>query len=83
MQHQANFYNIVFQEGAVKEVGINGCQTPDIINVLIKELTLLNVAPHATRETSMAITKLDEAAMWLDKRIKDREARGVEGTQKV
>jgi hypothetical protein len=32
------------------------------------------------RENSMAITKLDEALMWLDSRTQDREKRGVEGT---
>src|SRR5438552_13517866 len=32
------------------------------------------------RENAMAITKLDEALMWLNKRTADREARQVEGT---
>jgi|SRR6185503_21128770 len=32
------------------------------------------------RENAVAITKLEEALMWLDKRTKDREARQVEGT---
>jgi hypothetical protein len=34
----------------------------------------------ACRENAMAITKLDEALMWLNKRTADREARQVEGT---
>lgn len=32
------------------------------------------------RENAMAITKLDEALLWLNKRTQDREARAVEGT---
>ncbi len=32
------------------------------------------------RENSIAVTKLDEALLWLDKRTRDREARQVEGT---
>lgn len=32
------------------------------------------------RENSIAVTKLDEALMWLKKRKEDRTARGVEGT---
>jgi len=36
----------------------------------------------ASRETSMAITKLDEALMWIDKRAQDRALRGVQGTYK-
>ena len=34
----------------------------------------------ACRETAIALTKLQEAAMWLQKRTRDRQARGVEGT---
>ena len=33
------------------------------------------------RENAMAITKLDEALMWLQCRTQDRETRQVEGTQ--
>lgn len=32
------------------------------------------------RETSMAITKLDEALLWIGKRAADRQRRGVQGT---
>jgi hypothetical protein len=34
----------------------------------------------ACRENAMAITKLDECLMWLNKRTADRESRDVEGT---
>ena len=34
------------------------------------------------RENAMAITKLDEALMWLEARTKNRITRGVEGTSK-
>jgi hypothetical protein len=33
-----------------------------------------------SRETSIAITKCDEALMWLEKRTADRKKRAVEGT---
>jgi hypothetical protein len=39
-----------------------------------------NPSKFACRENAMAITKLDEALMWLNKRTADREARAVEGT---
>lgn len=81
MEYQGQGYTIRFQEGAVADVGINGCQTPDIINVLVKELTKLNVGPMANRETTIAITRLVEAKMWLELRTRDRSERGVEGTQ--
>lgn len=34
----------------------------------------------ACRENAVAITKLDEALLWLNKRTQDREAQGIEGT---
>lgn len=38
------------------------------------------IGRFACRENATAITKLDEALMWLNKRTADREARAVEGT---
>jgi hypothetical protein len=34
----------------------------------------------ACRENAIALTKLEEALLWLDKRTRDREKRQVEGT---
>lgn len=39
-----------------------------------------NPAPFACRENALALTHLEEALMWLQKRTRDRVARGVEGT---
>lgn len=71
---------VQFQEGPVKEHGVNGVQVEDVLEVCLERLRRLNQPPHAGRETALAITKLEEAVMWLDKRTRDREARGVEGT---
>lgn len=38
---------------------------------------------YACRENACALTHLEEALMWLQKRTRDRMARGVEGTHKV
>lgn len=40
-------------------------------------------APYRSRENACALTHLEEALMWLQKRTRDRMARGVEGTHKV
>jgi hypothetical protein len=69
------------QNGAIKENGINGCQIDTVIEtakIIIEELN--NKFP--CRENSMAITKLDECLMWLDKRKQDRIKRDVEGFSK-
>ena len=38
---------------------------------------------YACRENAIAITKLEEALLWLRKRTEARVERGVEGTSKV
>lgn len=72
---------IVFklQEGPIKEVGENGCQLDSLIGAAATILRSFN-SRFPCRENSIAITHLDEAMMWLQKRTKDREKRGVEGT---
>jgi len=42
-----------------------------------------NGGKFACRENAIALTKLEEALMWLDKRTADREAREVEGTHRA
>lgn len=57
-----------------------GFFTETLIAAAKKYLEENNVGDLASRETSMAITKLDEALMWIGKRAADRTARGVQGT---
>jgi hypothetical protein len=64
-------------ETALRQEGVF---TESLIELARQYLTSVNVGELATRETSMAITKLDEALMWIDKRAKDRELRNVQGT---
>jgi len=67
-------------DGSEKLVTVNnGTTNEEVIEILIDRLKYLsNKLP--SRETSIAITKLEEALMWLEKRTKDRIKRNVEGT---
>jgi len=79
VNHGTNEITFKIQDGPVHEKGINGCQVDTIIEtakVIIEGLN--NKFP--CRENSIAITKLDEALLWLLKRKLDRQSRGVEGT---
>lgn len=71
-----------FQLGPIKEVGKNGVQYDALIITAKAIIEKLN-KKFPCRENAFAITKLDEAIMWLEKRTKDREARGVEGYSKA
>lgn len=75
--------SIHFQNGPVKEVGVNGIKEEDLIVILIDRLQSFQQGPYSTRENAVAITKLEEALMWLNKRTADRELRSVEGTSEV
>lgn len=57
----------------------DGTTNEEVIAVLVNRLTELSKR-LPSRETSMQITKLEEALMWGEKRTRDRQARGVEGT---
>lgn len=57
-----------------------GMFTETLIQTALQYLQSVNVGEMASRETSMAITKLDEALMWINKRAEDRKLRGVQTT---
>lgn len=75
--------NIQFQKGPIKEAGVNGVMNEDLIAMVIDRLYSFQDSPFACRENAVAITKLEEALMWLRKRTDDRERRQVEGTHVV
>lgn len=80
--YQGFHYEIHFQQGPVGEVGVNGCQNEDIINVLLHRMNQLQKA-FPCRENALAITKLEEALLWLQRRTALRVAQGVEGQNKA
>ncbi len=57
----------------------NGAFVEDVIDAVIQRIQYYQQS-FPCRENAVAITKLEEAGMWLNKRTADREARGVEGT---
>lgn len=79
-QEEVAIQEIHFQEGAIKEHGVNGVNNEDLIAMVICRLEHFNQTEFRCRENSMAITKLEEALLWLRKRTMGREQRGVEGT---
>ena len=72
-----------FQEGPIKECGVNGVCNEDLIAMVICRLEHFQKGVFSCRENALAITKLEEALLWLRKRTMGREQRGVEGTNKV
>jgi hypothetical protein len=75
--------HIHFQEGPIKECGVNGVCNEDLIAMVICRLEHFQKSEFSCRENAIAITKLEEALMWLRKRTIGRELRNVEGTHKI
>ena len=73
---------VVFQNGAVPDVGRNGWQNEEMLEVMISRINFLNNM-FPCRENAITITKLEEALLWQQKRTNDRKLRGVEGKHEV
>lgn len=74
---------IIFCKGNKEDSSVfrqEGFFTETMIQTAKQYLEDVNIGEMASRETSMAITKLDEALMWINKRAEDRKLRGVQGT---
>lgn len=71
---------ISFQNGPVKEAGVNGCHQEDLLAIVIDRLQHFQKGDFSCRENALAITKIEEAMHWLNHRTAGRVKRGVEGT---
>lgn len=72
--------NINFQNGPIAENGINGLTQEVLLAICIDRLECFQKGPYACRENAIALTKMQEAQMWLQSRTMARMRRGVEGT---
>ncbi len=77
------FCTVQFQNGPIKEFGVNGVMNEDLIAIVIDRMRGFQSGDYACRDNALALTKLEEALMWLRNRTNSREARGVEGTNVI
>lgn len=73
---------IEFQNGPLQETGgiPNGISVEALLAIVEDRLLGFQSGQFACRENAVALTKIQEAMMWLQKRTLDRMKRGVEGT---
>ena len=76
----SSFQGLEFQNGPLSEVGINGLSDEAVLAVIIDRLEQFQEGGLHNRHTAVALTKLEEALMWLRRRKEDRRSRQVEGT---
>lgn len=72
--------DIVFQNGPILENGVNGVTHEVLLEIIMDRLRSFQAGPYACRENAIALTKIEEAQMWLHSRTLKRMQRGVEGS---
>lgn len=76
-----NLCNIQFQNGARKlEDSIHGVLDTDLLEIVRDRLIGFQQGEFATRYNAIALTKIEEALMWMNRRVEDRIERNVLGT---
>lgn len=72
---------IQFQNGARKlPDSIHGILDTDLLEIVRHRLQCFQQGDLATRENAIALTHIEEALLWMNKRVEDRIERNVLGT---
>ena len=72
---------IPFQKGPRnEETSRHGVLDSDLLEVVRDRLKAFQAGPYATRENACALTHIEEALLWMNKRVEDRIERQVLGT---
>lgn len=72
---------IKFQKGPRSDENARqGVLEGDLLEIVRDRLKSSQEGPYASRENACALTHIEEALMWLNKRAEDRAERGVLGT---
>ena len=74
---------ILFQNGPIAEVGVNGVTHEALLAVVADRLRSFQKGPFSCKANACALTHIEEAQHWLQQRTIERMRRGVEGTHKV
>lgn len=70
---------IGFQNGPIKENGVNGCQNEDLLAIVIDRLEGFQSGDFACDNNEAALEFCRSALYLLEARTKERKERGVEG----
>ncbi|CAB4140312.1 hypothetical protein UFOVP669_24 [uncultured Caudovirales phage] len=74
---------IDFQNGPINEAGVNGLTHEVLLAIVADRLRSFQKGPFCNRYNALALTHIEEAQNWLNRRTVERMQRGVEGTHKL
>lgn len=79
----ADHTTVLFQNGPINEVGVNGVTHEVLLAIVADRLRSFQKGPYSCKANACALTHIEEAMHWLQQRTLDRMRRGVEGTHTV
>lgn len=74
---------ILFQNGPINEVGVNGVTHEALLAILCDRMRSFQAGPYHSADNAEALVCMEQAQTALQRRTKARMARGVEGTHAV
>jgi hypothetical protein len=74
---------VVFQNGPIKEFGVNGITQEALLAIIIDRLRCFQAGPFSSPFNASALVHCEKALSDLQTRTRERIARGVEGTTKA
>jgi len=77
------FAGIEFQDGPIKENGVNGCQNEDLMMVIIDRLECFQKGEFACDANHVTLAMCYETLKCMQARTQERTDRGVEGESKA
>ena len=82
-EEPSTVYGVIqFQNGARKlSDSVHGMLEGDLLEIVRHRLQCFQKGDFATRENALALTHIEEALMWMNKRVEDRIERGALGTK--
>lgn len=80
LAHCTNELVILFQNGPIKERGVNGVTQEVLLEIVADRLRSFQAGPFANLYNACALDHVEKALEQLRARTKERESRGVEGT---
>lgn len=76
-------FRIAFQNGPrLDSESVHGVLDVDLLEIVRDRLKSFQEGDYSCRENACALTHIEEALMWMNKRVEDRIERGVLGTNK-
>jgi len=74
---------VLFQDGPIQEVGVNGVMNENLLGIVISRLEGFQAGPYKCEANQTALEAIEVAKLKLEERTAKRKAQNIEGTNTV